>query len=150
MVFGLAATGGNVKEMKEVEILQRKAWRDALELPRATPKEFVEKEFGATSQTGRSEKASIKLLSRMVEREGKIRESIVERWDVRAVWIKKIRNNMKRNGIEDYELEDLRSRDAEKRINERRNKDWWEAVNSKRSLRWYEEMHDRGWKIRNW
>ena len=32
IVFGLAATGGNVKEMKEIEILQRKAWRGALEL----------------------------------------------------------------------------------------------------------------------
>ena len=44
----------------------------------------------------------------------------------------------------------MRSRDAEKRINERRNKDWWEAVNSKRSFRWYGEMHDRGWRMRNW
>ena len=23
-------------------------------------------------------------------------------------------------------------------------------MNSKKSLRWYGEMHDRGWKIRNW
>ena len=61
------------------------------------------------------------MLLRMVQRDGKIRESIVDGWDTRAVWIKKIRNNMKKNGIEDYELEDLRSRDAEKRINERRN-----------------------------
>ena len=59
-----------------------------------------------------------------------------------GVWIKEIKNNIKRNGIKDYELEDLRSRDAEKRINERRNRDWWEAVNSKKILRSYGEMHD--------
>ena len=78
MHFSFSATGGNVKEMKEMYILQRKAWRGALELPRATPKEFLEKEFGASSQTDRVEKARIKLLLRMVQREGKIRESIVE------------------------------------------------------------------------
>ena len=69
MVFGLAATGGNVKEIKEIEILQGKARRGALDLPRATPKEFLEKEFGASSQTDRVERARIKLLLRMVQRE---------------------------------------------------------------------------------
>ena len=75
-------------------------------MPCNTPWEFVENECRFSGHRDRVERARIKLLKRILDRESKCKESIVDSWNSGVRWIVEVKENLRRNeiGIEKIEV----------------------------------------------
>mgnify|MGYP000241734625 CR=1 FL=1 len=150
VIYGLVAMGGKKGMMDQLELLQRKFGRMLLEVPGNTPWEFVERECRFSGQRDRVEKARIKLLKRILDRESKGKLSVVESWNSGARWIVEVKENLRKNNISVEELEDMSNKELEKKIKDRKRKDWWKGIEEKRSLKWYGRIERLGKAGKEW
>ena len=89
---------------------------------------FVEKECRVSVQRDRVEKVRMKIAEKIVDRDGKRKESIIEAWNRKSRWIKQVKQNLEQNGIGILRGEDIGMAEIDRRISRRRDRDWRRGV----------------------
>ena len=96
IAFELPATGGEKSRVEELDKDQKRFGRGILEVPKNAQKEFVNREMGWSSRMERIDFARLRVAKRMIDRNGKAKESIVKGWSLEGHWIREIKENLRR------------------------------------------------------
>lgn len=150
IMYGLAAIRVNGRQMEELEREQGRMYRCILGLPKRVAKEFLEAEIGSSSFTDRIGKAKIRLVKKVLDRNERLRDSIVERWDKGCEVLEEVKSQLRKRGIEEVDLDEEEWRGSERRFDENRRMEFLREMERKESLRWYREVRRRKVRIGFW